>query len=227
MKKIISIVLAMIMVFAIGATAFAATFTPSVEDPHGAINARILEDGEFIEGIIFGKKCLIVTHISEADDAIPELDEEMALLKDVYKKLLSGEMKIPYEKAGFNSANMTLIDLYDATFLCQEHPIMLEPEGVVIEITFKVNVPAGKEVCVMTYKNGQWIPAEEVTNNGNGTVTCVFEHLCPIAFAVETGSGSGSTGESVPEANPNTGAPVFFGTAALVCAAAVVSFKRK
>lgn len=224
MKKIISLVLAMIMVFAIGATAFAATFTPSIEDPHGAINARILDHGEFVEGIVFGKKCLIVTHISEADNAIPELDEEMALLKDVYKKLLSGEMKIPYEKAGFNSENMTLIDLYDATFLCQEHPKMLEPEGVVIEITFKVNVDAGENVCVMIYKNNEWIPAESVKNNGNNTVTCVFEHLCPIAFAVETGEGSGP---SVPEANPSTGAPVFFGTAALVCAAAIASFKRK
>lgn len=224
MKKIISLVLAMIMVFAMGATAFAANFTDSVEDSFGAINARILDHGEFVEGIVFGRKCLIVTHISEADSAIPELAEEMAILKDVYKKLLSGEMKIPYEKAGFNSANMDLIDLYDATFLCQEHPEMLKPEGVVIEITFRVNVEKGENVCVMIYKNNEWIPAESVKNNGDGTVTCVFEHLCPIAFAVETGSESGS---SAPEANPSTGASVFFGTAALVCAAAIASFKRK
>ena len=49
MKKIISLVLAMIMVFAIGATALAATFAPSVEDPFGAIDARILKDGKFVE----------------------------------------------------------------------------------------------------------------------------------------------------------------------------------
>ena len=224
MKKIISLVLAMIMVFAMGATAFAATVAPSVEDPFGVINARILKDGKFVEGIVFGPSCLIVTHISEINEAHPAVTEEAKFLGEVYKKLLSGEMKIPYEKAGFNSENMVLIDLYDATFLCQEHPDKLAPEGVVIEITFKVNVNPGEKVCVMTYKNNQWIPAESVKNNGNGTVTCVFENLCPIAFAVETGEGTGS---SVIEANPNTGASVFFGTAALVCAAAVASFKRK
>ena len=123
---------------------------------------------------------------------------------------------------------MVLIDLYDATFLCQEHPEILEPTGTVIEITFRTNVKENEKLCVMTYKNGQWIPAEKVTINSNGSVTVVFEHLCPIAFAIDTSSGTGSEGgATAPEANPNTGASVFFGTAALVCAAAIASFKRK
>ncbi len=227
MKKIISLVIALIMVLSMGATAFAANFTDSIEDSFGAINARILRNGGVVEHIIFGPSCLIVTHISEVDEAHPAVTEEAKFLEEIYKKLLSGEMKIPYEKAGFNSDNMSLIDLYDATFLCQEHPDMLVPVGTTVEITFRVNVEKDENVCVMIYKNSEWIPAESVKNNGNGTVTVVFEHLCPIAFAVETASGSGSTGESVPEANPSTGASVFFGTAALVCAAAIASFKRK
>ena len=33
--------------------------------------------------------------------------------------------------------------------------------------------------------NGQWAPVKSVKNNGDGTVTCVFEDICPVAFCVE------------------------------------------
>jgi len=37
----------------------------------------------------------------------------------------------------------------------------------------------------MSYVNGEWIPAEEIINNGDGTVTITFKQLCPVAIAVE------------------------------------------
>ena len=48
--------------------------------------------------------------------------------------------------------------------------------------------PFGKppvEVAVFSYVDGEWIEAVSVTNNGDGTVTVVFEDICPVAFAVK------------------------------------------
>ena len=39
-------------------------------------------------------------------------------------------------------------------------------------------------------------------NNGDGTVTCVFEHFCPVAFCVEVTEDSGDNGESGGGLNP-------------------------
>jgi hypothetical protein len=38
----------------------------------------------------------------------------------------------------------------------------------------------------MTYKNNEWNPVVSTVNNGDGTVTCTFEHLCPVEFSVKT-----------------------------------------
>lgn len=222
MKKIISLILAMIMVLSMGVTAFADEFIDSIERDYGAISAKIInESGEELAVLELGEECLVVTHITEADDADSAVTEEAKILKEVYKKLVSGELVPDFEKAGFDPEKMVLIDLYDATLVCDEHPEQIAPERILIEITFKVNVDAGKNVCAMAYKNNEWLPAEKVVNNGDNTVTVTIEHLCPIVFAVEEGSGT-------EEDNPNTGSSVAIGMVALVsAAAAAISFKRK
>ena len=55
-----------------------------------------------------------------------------------------------------------------------------------LELIFKLNVEAGANVYAMTYKNDAWDPIVSCVNNGNGTVTCVFEKLCPVEFSVST-----------------------------------------
>jgi hypothetical protein len=45
-------------------------------------------------------------------------------------------------------------------------------------------VSKGVPVYVYTYNDADWNKVVKVTNNGDGTVTVVFEHLCPIAFCV-------------------------------------------
>ena len=37
----------------------------------------------------------------------------------------------------------------------------------------------------MVSLDGQWVEAESVMNNGDGTVTVVFEDICPVAFCVK------------------------------------------
>lgn len=201
MKRMIAI-LAVLMLCATMVLPVAAAendFTPSVTnkpapeivpvmDPEGnpAIGVICNDDGQIV-GYVY-EDCLIVTSVSEAktSDRIPEASKK--LLLDVYEKLISGKMTLPYEKhdSKLNTSNMVIRDLFDATFVCEEHPAMLEPAGVTLRITFNIGVAKGVDVYTMTYKNDAWNPVVSTVNNGDGTVTCTFEHLCPVEFSVQT-----------------------------------------
>ena len=190
MKKILSFIIVAIMCLTAVFPAFATggVFVPSIEQkPNGQTgDILILENEEVIETV--DGLCLVITPVSEAKTStlIPDAAEEMLL--DVYEKLSNGSMVLPYEKvdASIDPSKMVIRDLFDASWLCEEHPVIVEPKGVVIEVTFNLGVAANTDVVVMTYKNGEWNPIVSVENNGDGTVTCVFEDFCPIAFAVPT-----------------------------------------
>lgn len=201
MKKIIAIVVALMLCAAMvmPAAAVGNEFTPSVsnkpapeivpvEDPDGnpAIGILCDDDGQIIGYLYEG--CLVVTSVSEANTStkIPAASRDAIL--DVYSKLTNGQMTIPYEKhdSKLNTGNMVIRDLFDATFVCDDHPVILEPEGVTIKITFDLKVAKGTDVYAMTYKNNEWNPIISTVNNGDGTVTCTFEKLCPVEFSVQT-----------------------------------------
>lgn len=176
-----------------------AEFTPSVTnkpaptivpvmDPDGnpAIGVVCSADGEIIDYVY--EPCIVITPVSEAATSTMIPDDAEALLLDVYGKLTSGAMTIPYEKHddSLNSSNMVIRDLFDVTFLCEEHPEMLEPIGVVFKVKFDLGVAADVDVFTMSYKKGEWNPIVETVNNGDGTVTCTFEDFCPVEFSVKT-----------------------------------------
>lgn len=201
MRKLIAVI-AVLMLCATMILPVAAAgneFTPSVTnkpapeivpvmDPDGnpAIAMLCDDDGQII-GYVY-EECLIVTPVSEAKTSTEIPDHAEALLLEVYDKLTSGAMTIPYEKHDpkLNTGNMVIRDLFDATFLCTEHPELLEPEGVTLQITFDLKVAKDVEVYAMTYKNNEWNPIVSTVNNGDGTVTCTFEKLCPVEFSVQT-----------------------------------------
>lgn len=227
MKKIISLVLAMIMVLAMGVTAFADVFIGSTSPVGGVVSARIVDEkGNLIENLNDTEHCLVVTHITEVDDAHSAVSEEIQHLVEVYNKIVKGEMSLPYAQYGYG-ANMMIVDFYDATFICDNHPIEIAPIGIRVELVLEANVAAGQEVCVMTYKNEKWAPIVSAVNNNDGTITCVFEDFCPIAISVgDRANGGDSIVAGGNEANPNTGAPVMLG-AVVIAAAAVFASKRK
>ena len=198
MKRFFAIITVVMMCAALMVPAMAAQeFMPSVTNKPApeVIEARIIdENGEVLR--IVGD-CLIITPVSEVDTSTEIPEASRVILKDVYGKLLNGTMTIPYEKHNKNldPSKMVIRDLFDATFVCTDCPAMLEPEGVVLEIVFDLNIAPGVEVYSMTYKNNQWDPIVSTTNNGDGTVTAVFEKLCPVEFSINTGvtppSGTG------------------------------------
>lgn len=249
MKKIVSILAVLLLCAALTVPAFATQeATPSVkndlapevvpvEDPEGNPAAGVIIDADVVIDYVYYAPCLVVTPVYEAEESklIPDHSED--LLLEVYEKLSSGEMTIPYEKfnAGLDASKMVVRDLFDVSFLCEEHPDMLEPVGVQFQITFKLGVDADEDVYVMTYKNGEWNPVVSTVNNGDGTVTCVFEDFCPVAFCVEVddetpgddgtgddGTGDDGTGDSPVTPPVQTGDQtseqlLLWGSVAVVC----------
>ena len=158
------------------------------------------------------------------DTGIPDDAEE--LLEHIYEELLADRMELPFE----NPDEMVIIQLIDATFLCDgatdyiDHEAMIEPEGVCLELTFDLGVDADVVVTVMCYIDGQWVEVPTV-NNGDGTVTCLFEKICPIAFAVPTKTvQTPATGDNSAVELGLWIAMLTVSTAAL---AALVIFRRK
>lgn len=236
MRRIVTLLLVLVLCISLACPVFADEFVPSIsdknapeivpgKDPDGKPTiGRILKDGEVIDYIYEG--CLVVTPVSQAKTStlIPDAAEE--LLLDVYAKLNSGAMQLPYEKISskLDPKKMVIRDLFDASWLCEEHPEMVAPAGVTVEITFDLGVGKNTDVYVMTYKNNAWNPIVSVENNGDGTVTCVFEDFCPIAFAVQQGS-------STPPSQTGDTADLTLWIALLAVSAlglvAVVVFRRK
>lgn len=149
--------------------------------------------------------CLEITSVGEAaqtpDDEKTDADK---LLLDVYKQLTDGTMSLPF--AEDKAENMVIRDLIDASLICgnthtnPSHVEELAKPGVFIEITFDLGVEPGTEVVVMAYIDGQWAPIHSVKNNGDGTVTCVFDQICPIAFCVEEKDDAPKTGDvAIPQ----------------------------
>lgn len=196
MKKLIAFVTVMLICVTLACPAFAAEneFVPSisykdepvivpVEDENGDPAIGVIRDssGDIISYIY--EDCLVVTSIANAKTSTEIPEDARELLLSVYEQLTNGTMTLPYPDG---ATNMVIRDLYDASFLCTEHPEMLKQEGVTLDITFDLGISADTELVVMTYIDGKWAPIVNVLNNGDGTVTCTFEDICPIAFSVRS-----------------------------------------
>ena len=76
--------------------------------------------------------------------------------------------------------------------------IELKAPGKTVTIVFDMGLAADEKLIVMTYienpnartSEGTWVPVESVVNNGDGTLTVVFEDICPVAFVTELGNAA-------------------------------------
>ena len=202
MRKIICLLTVLVLCLSMAAPAFAAEngFVPSITyKPNPEIVPVEGEDGGEYIGVIrnpkgeiedyVGHGCLLITpiaHVWDEEIEVPKVIEDLLLF--VYDSLNDGSMKIPYEKheAELNPANMVIRDLFDARWVCEEHRAMIEKEGYTFELTFELGVVADAQIFVMTFDEaaGEWSPIVKTVNNGDGTVTCTFEHLCAIEFSM-------------------------------------------
>lgn len=200
MKRILSLVLVMTLCISLMSFfTFAEEFVPSIGDKDhpeivpvgGNVVGQIVDpNGSVISDVDPG--CLVVTPVSEANTSTEIPEEARDTLLDVYEQLSNGSMDLPYDSS-VNPDDMVIRDLFDLSFLCEEHPEMLE-NGNTLKVTFDLGVSAGDTVVAMVYVNGQWIEVELI-NNGNGTVTCFFSDVCPVAFSVKQSETPPQTGD--------------------------------
>ena len=220
MKRVLSILTALVLCMSMVLTVSAeeSSFVPSIaykpnpeivmipdESGNEAIGAILDDAGKIIDYVEPG--CLLVTPIAyvwdEEIEVAPVVEE---LLLFVYGALNDGSMTIPYEKheVELDSEYMVIRDLFDARWVCEEHRKMIEDEGITFEIKFDLGVVADAEIFVMTYdeKTEEWDPIVKTVNNGDGTVTCTFEHLCAIEFSMPVAAAPSVPSEDVePGAN--------------------------
>ena len=218
MKKLISLFTTLVLCMSIAIPAFAAenSFVPSITyKPNPEIVAVVNEAGEEFIGVICNDEgeivdyvdndCLVMTPIAYVLDGEKEIPEQIKeMLLEAYDKLSNGDVELPYEKygEGLNASNMVIIDLFDVRLSNEEYQKKMEADGITFEITFDLGVDPDVEVVAMTMDEltGEWSPIVKTVNNGDGTVTCTFEHFCPIVFAVATTPASTQV-EGTPVSN--------------------------
>lgn len=156
------------------------TFVPSISYKDGPDLEDAKADGKDVKG------CLVVTTITEARNKSTDIyQEDRDLLLEVYEKLDNGSMKLPLEE---DYVIRELVDVSWQKTACVEaghgHKQWLKEEDTTISVTFDLGVNKNTDVVVMVCLDGKWVAAESVVNNGDGTVTVVFEDICPVAFCV-------------------------------------------
>ena len=233
MRRLICAVAALLLCVALAGPAYAVEepFVPSItykpmpqivpvtgEDGHEHLGVILDENGAVMGYVDEG--CLVVTPIAYIWDKTQEVPEGVRrLLMFVYDGLTSDEMVLPYDQCDTDAdpSDIIIRDLFDARWGCQNHCEIVNHDGVVFEMTFDLGVDADAEIFVMTYDEDTnvWSPIVNVINNGDGTVTCTFEHLCAVAFSMTLESAAGAITEATSDA-------VLWITVMVAAAAAVV-----
>ena len=193
MKRLLCIMIILAFCLTLACPAFAeeGTFVPSISYKDGPD----IIDGEMKEENV--EDCLIVTSIRGAVEKTTDISQGARdLLLEVYKKLDSGEMRLPMEE---DYVIRELVDLSWKQMDCIEelhvHEDDLEKDGITVTVDFYLGVKASSQILVFAYRDGKWGEVESAINNGDGTITCVFEHFCPVAFCVRDPKGGSETGD--------------------------------
>lgn len=233
MKKVVCLVCALLLCMAMSFAVCAVGFVPSISYKDGpGMDFAWFHDGDGESSDV--SDCLVITSIKQATEKTTDITQEARdELLDVYAKLSDGSMTLPLD------SDYVIRELVDVSYkqescvLKPEHgnkPQALKEPGKTLEVKFDLGISAGTKVVVMTYIDGKWEEIESVSNNGDGTVTCVFEDICPVVFAVKQN-------QNTPVDPPKTGDPVggslylWIGVLALSAAALVtlivVATKKK
>ena len=220
MKRLVCLLAVMLICCSLVMPAFAAEgFVPSIsyKDGPDAENAY-LQDGSHEKEDV--GNCIVVSSIKEAEEKSTDIYQETRdLLLDVYKQLDEGSMKLPLDNEKY--VIRELVDVSFRKITCHEdehtHDPELEQPEVTATVKFDLGVPKNIKVRVFTYNDGVWNEVKDVTNNGDGTVTCVFDHFCPVAFCVEVNAVAES-----PKTGDQIAAMILWVVLLIVSAAALV-----
>ena len=159
------------------------------------IAGRLVDENGEVLSVTY-QDCVIITPVEKVGDSFYITSEEKAVMKEFHDSIQNGEFSFTQEspelealvkeKLGEDATadGLSLLDMIDVKVICHELTEYLPPEKTTVTLTFAVGVDANVEVFVVTYKNDKIILAENVVNNGDGTVTATFENFCPVAFLI-------------------------------------------
>ena len=189
MKRVVSLITVFLLCVALAVPAFAAEeFVPSITYKEGPQTSR----GSLVDenGAQDVEECIVVTTIEQAIEKLTDVtQEERDQLLEIYEDLENGDMTLPGDD-DYVVWELFLLGFEDED--CrqdEEHGQKgdrLKKKGVTLDVDFDVDVEPGETVIVMVYVDGEWIPVE-TKNNGDGTITCVFEDIGPVVFCREKG----------------------------------------
>ena len=182
MKRIICMLAVLMLCVMLPLSAFAAEneFVPSIS----------YKDGPEIEDAVMNEEdvapCLVVSSIREAEEKSTDISQEARdLLLEVYEQLLKDQMKLPVDD-GYIVRELVDVSWLETTCVDGEHghEEWLEEANTQLEVVFDLGVKPGTDVVVFVYVDDKWVEVE-TKNNEDGTVTCIFEDICPVAFCID------------------------------------------
>ena len=205
MKRLLTLALAFVLMITITVSASAVTFVESITNK-GAPELVVIDqiegkdvvgfvttpDGEFITSEF--EDCFDIYSMEDVikDKTPDDVEDEMNKAYDELSKpdanlsdICPGLDEVVKEKWGPDKSADDLVvrDFFYIDEKCGEFQDAFK-NGNTIDLTFRVNIPAGTFFTAMVYVDGKWQPVVDAFNNGDGTVTVKFDKLCPVAFLV-------------------------------------------
>lgn len=254
MKKVLSLLLTVMLLFALAVPAMPLEYTPSVEgaeapevvestDSAGNTYDAILDFGNSEEvGVAKGEEIeMEVTPASEADEAaFEEIKEALeAAIEEIQDAETVADLVPEIERllAGteYTVEDFVVSDVFDVS-LIDENGVTEVPAGATLRFKIKSDVRPGEVFFLLhNYAPGKWEIVENATIDANGVISAAVTSLSPFAIvklgdiAVEPGTGEVTPGTGTVPPSPQTGDsfPALYVACALLCAcAAVVLFKK-
>lgn len=194
MKKIISSVLVIVLMFSLALTCLAADTIPSVEakpapvltpiDPEKPDVVAQIKTSSDKKDVL--KDALSIVSLAEKDTA-PEAVKN-ALTK-AFDDINEGKLDKVIAKAAkaiskdYTSKNLIATDLFELTLSAEAQAELKASNGGYISVKFKV-AKAPAAVLHLNTETNEWlnVGSENIIDNKDGTVTVNFSSLCPVIF---------------------------------------------
>lgn len=248
MKKLLTLALALILMITVTVSASAVTFVESITNK-GAPELIVIDqiEGKDVVGFVTTpdneilnpefEDCFDIYSMQDViNDKTPDdVKEEMTkVFDDLSDKdanlndLCPGLDEIVKEKWGPDKSADDLVvkDFFYIDENCDEFKDAFK-DGNTIDLTFKVDIPAGTFITAMVYVDGKWVPVDNCVNNGDGTITVTFSQICPVAFLVP---GTTMNADTVSPATNDISGAITWGivmVASLAAIAFLVIYRRR
>ncbi len=228
MKRVLNVilVLSLLAAMAVPALARSVDFVPSISDKGapGVVGSGEIKDSNGNSVGSASSTVVVITPVSQAttSNKISEADGKNLLA--AYSKLTSGakayaicpglEDLANELHGGVEEEDLVVRDLFDVSLSDAE----LEKQvanGNTITLKLDAKVTKGDKVLAMVNDGEKWVPAVNVVNNGDGTVTVTLSTLGAVVLMSAQPSGSSATGDTTQVA--------FWGAAVVLSLGAIVT----